>query len=357
VSAARLAPALLVASLAFAPTLVAHNGLTCDLVGPRLEAECYAAPDPGCDPDRDGEHTQVVPSTTSSAGAVAFLPNHDCALSYPAVTFAANDTFRSFRAWVTGIGGTHSVTLRVWVDGQQVAQVVTDLDGSPRLVTFTSVTPVPAGSHAVRIGYSATGGTILNLYLDYAELGPVPPGEPTHLRADIGPKPGHVTLQWQAPTGTGSHPITTYRIYRQADDTAEVFYDDMPGDARSYVDRSADLGLRYTYRVSAASAAGEGGKSGPASAHGTFPQDQDGDAVPDRVERELCGRPLVRQLLTLIGVAGTCANPEDYTPPWGALDADGDGIPDAAEPYLCAIENQNDPRDGTCDGNDYNPPA
>ena len=119
--------------------------------------------------------------------------------------------------------------------------------------------------------------------------------------------------------------------------------------------------------------------------------DLDADGIPDAVEVQLCGRAAVRDLIDQPDVPGSCTSSTDFDASelydaigqvsgdaqetveqavadaheavdqanaavHGALrlvDADEDLIPDAAETALCQVENQNDPQDGVCDGDDY----
>jgi hypothetical protein len=136
--------------------------------------------------------------------------------------------------------------------------------------------------------------------------------------------------------------------------------------------------------------------------------DADGDKVPDALEGEICGRAALRDAVN--GNApylGACVTAADYSPPssgtytglvlaiadavvgivngevayatekageavgtvtdtaaWAvgyAQDAvgddDHDGVPDDREAFVCSLENQNDPADGTCDEWGYNPPV
>lgn len=136
--------------------------------------------------------------------------------------------------------------------------------------------------------------------------------------------------------------------------------------------------------------------------------DGDSDGVPDALEGEICGRATLRDAVN--GNApflGACVTSTDYAPPAagtytaivlalvgeatdlaeavvaeavetatglvdtaqdaaiGALhdaqdearDYDHDGVPDFLEPAVCGLENQNDPRDGSCVGGEYTPPV
>lgn len=102
----------------------------------------------------------------------------------------------------------------------------------------------------------------------------------------------------------------------------------------------------------------------PAVAFGP-PAVADGDAVPDQVESEICGRAAIRNLIATAGpVAGRCVSSVDYEPPGVLPDEDGDFLPDPAEPPLCSVESQNTPADGWCsgppcsgEGTDYTLPA
>lgn len=109
--------------------------------------------------------------------------------------------------------------------------------------------------------------------------------------------------------------------------------------------------------------------------------DLDADGVPDAVESQLCGRAAVRDLINQPDVPGSCPTTADFDATevaaavdqaWedaneavdkvavavgGAfelVDADSDFIPDATEAAICQVEDQNDPQDGVCNGDDYN---
>lgn len=136
--------------------------------------------------------------------------------------------------------------------------------------------------------------------------------------------------------------------------------------------------------------------------------DADGDGVPNALEGELCGRQAIHdQVNGSSPYTGRCVTTMDYVPPasgtytdlvLAAVDAvvgivngevayltekandavgtavdtatwavgyaqdtvgdnDHDGVPDDREAFVCSLENQNDPTDGTCDEDGYNPPA
>ena len=94
--------------------------------------------------------------------------------------------------------------------------------------------------------------------------------------------------------------------------------------------------------------------------------DFDQDNIPDAVESELCGRAGVRALFQ-DPVPYDCVTTTDLRYDsslydevhgqaefvLGIVDADGDYLADAAETVICQFENQNDPSDGTCTGDDY----
>jgi hypothetical protein len=73
-----------------------------------------------------------------------------------------------------------------------------------------------------------------------------------------------VQLSWTAPPA-GSSPITGYRIYRSTSPGTTTFYANV-GTGTSVRDTGTTRGVRYYYRLSAVSAAGEGPLSNEASA-------------------------------------------------------------------------------------------
>jgi fibronectin type 3 domain-containing protein len=73
-----------------------------------------------------------------------------------------------------------------------------------------------------------------------------------------------VQLSWTVPSA-GSSPITGYRIYRSTSPGTEVFYANV-GTGTTVRDTGTTRGVRYYYRLSAVSAAGEGPLSNEASA-------------------------------------------------------------------------------------------
>ena len=110
-------------------------------------------------------------------------------------------------------------------------------------------------------------------------------------------------------------------------------------------------------------------------------RDGDGDGLPDAIESEMCGRAQIRNQINGPTVPGDCATSTDYDNDddpagqvigivlgavgivtgiaedvYGIVDADGDFVPDALESIICGVENQNSGADGTCNGNDYEPP-
>lgn len=127
----------------------------------------------------------------------------------------------------------------------------------------------------------------------------------------------------------------------------------------------------------------------PAAAAPT--DDLDSDGIPDAAEGQLCGRAAVRDLINRPDVPGACPTTADFDATqvseaidqaiddaneavdqatadayeaidqvagvvngtFDLVDADTDFIPDATESAICQVEDQNDPRDGVCSGNDY----
>ena len=84
--------------------------------------------------------------------------------------------------------------------------------------------------------------------------------------------------------------------------------------------------------------------------------DEDGDEVPDEVERQLCARRAVADAINAAEGAGRCDEeaPYGYSAPF-IVDGDGDQVPDAVEPVLCSLESRDQGLDGGCSGDDYRP--
>jgi fibronectin type 3 domain-containing protein len=91
-------------------------------------------------------------------------------------------------------------------------------------------------------------------------------GAPQELTASVGPTVGEVSLAWQPPQHDGRSPVTSYGVYRAGLLVPEALIGTSTGLA--YVDTTCPLGDVCTYRVAARNAAGEGVKSGAASAPG-----------------------------------------------------------------------------------------
>jgi titin len=91
-----------------------------------------------------------------------------------------------------------------------------------------------------------------------------PPGTPTLSAAQPWFFFTGVQLSWTVPSA-GSSPITGYRIYRSTSPGTEVFYANV-GTGTTVRDTGTTRGVRYYYRLSAVSAAGEGPLSNEASA-------------------------------------------------------------------------------------------
>jgi hypothetical protein len=96
---------------------------------------------------------------------------------------------------------------------------------------------------------------------------PQPPSAPLNLTAST-PKPKKavgVNLAWSPPSSSGTSAVTGYRIYRGTSSGGETFYTAL-GNVTSYSDTGTTSGVRYYYRVSAVSAAGESPQSNEANA-------------------------------------------------------------------------------------------
>jgi YVTN family beta-propeller protein len=91
----------------------------------------------------------------------------------------------------------------------------------------------------------------------------IPPTEPRNPAATG--RDGQVTLTWEAPSLSGSDPITNYRIYRGTTAGSESLWATV-GNMPSYSDSTVTNGQTYYYQVTAVSSAGEGLKSTEVSA-------------------------------------------------------------------------------------------
>lgn len=86
---------------------------------------------------------------------------------------------------------------------------------------------------------------------------PVPPGVPTGLHVVEGE--GQLTLNWTAPSHSGSSSITGYRLYRGTTSGSLELLTNIT--STTYIDHNVTTGQSYFYQVSAVNAAGEGALS------------------------------------------------------------------------------------------------
>lgn len=189
------------------------------------------------------------------------------------------------------------------------------------------------------------------------------PGAPTDFAAQGGPIPGEIVLTWRAPASDGGSALTGYRVYRGTAPGNETFPADV--DERTYTDTNLTPGRRYYYQVQAVNLVG-GGAFAQAAGRATLTTpalDADADLLPDAAEAEACGRQATRDAINgLPPGTARCVSSSDAVSPhpvdaYASRDLDDDHLLDAIEPVICALENQNDPSDGTCVGSDYQPPV
>ncbi|MFA5862957.1 MAG: LamG-like jellyroll fold domain-containing protein, partial [Candidatus Thermoplasmatota archaeon] len=96
-----------------------------------------------------------------------------------------------------------------------------------------------------------------------------PPGPPRSLKATPQPTTREVLLTWSPPLTANEIPMTSYRVYRGTAPGDDTWLSEVGGRVLTYTDRTCDIGVTCYYRVTAVGAAGEGPKSGAASAPGT----------------------------------------------------------------------------------------
>jgi FG-GAP-like repeat/Fibronectin type III domain len=94
----------------------------------------------------------------------------------------------------------------------------------------------------------------------------IPPGAPSLASADV--TGSDVALSWDAPSSSGSSPITGYKIYRGTSSGGETLLATV-GAVTSYTDANVAKRTTFYYRVSAVGNAGEGPLSNELSARRT----------------------------------------------------------------------------------------
>lgn len=94
----------------------------------------------------------------------------------------------------------------------------------------------------------------------------MPPTAPSSLVATQGPGAGEISLNWQAPADSGSSSVTNFRIYRATTNTGTYTKIAQTGNVLSFTDTGRPAGTTWYYRVAAVNIAGEGLRSGTASA-------------------------------------------------------------------------------------------
>jgi fibronectin type 3 domain-containing protein len=103
---------------------------------------------------------------------------------------------------------------------------------------------------------------------------PMVPGDPPSAPRNVVASPNQpagILLSWSAPTSSGTHPITSYRIYRGAPGGTAVLLATV-GNLLSYMDTAVVNGGQYVYQVSAVNLPGEGPRSAEvATQRGTAP--------------------------------------------------------------------------------------
>lgn len=124
----------------------------------------------------------------------------------------------------------------------------------------------------------------------------VSPSKPESFTAQAGD--GQVTLQWSAPSFTGSSPIVAYRIYRGTGATGFSLLATV--DTTSFVDVTVSNGVTYAYNVTAVNGEGE---SPPSSSVTVTPKDTTPPTLVINSPRE--GETLNN---TTVMVAGTASD-------------------------------------------------
>lgn len=140
---------------------------------------------------------------------------------------------------------------------------------SDATTTMGAALPVAAKSTSAvmdgAIAYIFGGYSDANGYSDQITQYTPTPGAPHSLAAVVGPGPGRITLNWQAPAAnTFTSPITGYKIYRGTNSGEEAF-ETQVGNVLSYDDTGLANSQTYYYTVSAINAVGEGIPSNEAS--------------------------------------------------------------------------------------------
>jgi hypothetical protein len=110
---------------------------------------------------------------------------------------------------------------------------------------------------------AATLVATLALSLPVASAEPLGPGAPTDLAAAAGPGAGDATLSWGAASSLLG--VSTYRVYRGADEASLALVAEIPADQLGYVDAGLANGATYVYAVSATDVLGEGARSAAVS--------------------------------------------------------------------------------------------
>lgn len=193
-----------------AGSAAAHPGQGGGLDGPALEAEAYDAPDGDCDPDFDGEHTEVKENGNASGGAFAFAPHSGCGFDFDAVDFQDDGAFRTLRARDANCGPAwghpYSIEVRVLLEGggpydepETVASAAVEFDCvDPRFrtVAFDETARVPEGTHDLRVEYEVLGSapSWINVRLDRATVEFLPPEPEAQVSEEVAvetdPAPG-----------------------------------------------------------------------------------------------------------------------------------------------------------------------
>lgn len=198
------------ALLLVAGSAAAHSGQGGGLDGPALEAEAYDAPDGACDPDFDGEHTEVKEHANASGGAFAFAPHSGCGFHFAAVDFQDDAVFRTLRAHDANCGPAwghpYSMEVRVileetgpYDEPETVASAEVQFDCEDpgfRTVAFDETRRIPEGNHDIRIEYEVQGSAPywINVRLDRATVEFLPPEPEAQVSEEVAveadPAPG-----------------------------------------------------------------------------------------------------------------------------------------------------------------------